>query len=129
MSQYYEVKWAWAGPQRYGLPYARIEYLQSVKQGSRPPSGKLIQLLKQFHSKSDKRNGVEVDKAIDLFLKSRREGTSPRTIEFYALYLTKAVPTIGLMPTPRDINNYLNSLSCSIGGKHAYFRAISVFFN
>ncbi len=47
----------------------------------------------------------------------------------YQKYLTKAIPVLGLIPKPRDINRYLSSVSCSIGGKHAYFRALSVFFN
>jgi site-specific recombinase XerD len=36
---------------------------------------------------------------------------------------------LGLIPTPRQLNRYFNSLTCSIGGKHAYYRAISVFYN
>jgi integrase len=76
----------------------------------------------------DKGNGFDTYKAINLFLKSRREGLSPRTKEFYKCYLTKAIPTLGLTPTPQRINAFLNRLSCSNGGKHAYFRAMKAFY-
>jgi len=36
---------------------------------------------------------------------------------------------LGLTPTPSVINAFLNSLTCSLGGKHAYFRAIRAFYN
>jgi len=66
---------------------------------------------------------------IDAFVKSRREGLSPKTIKFYQGYLNRAIPSLSVNPDPKCLNNYFNSLSCSIGGKHAYYRAISVFFN
>jgi site-specific recombinase XerD len=34
-----------------------------------------------------------------------------------------------LTPNPKAINSYLDSLTCSLEGKHAYFRAMSVFYN
>jgi len=104
-------------------------YISQVKHGSRPPSEKLIQALNQFYSRHNRRNGSEVDKAIDLFLKSRRDGISPNTIIFYRKPLNKAIPVLGLTPSPRQFNRYIDSLSCSQGGKHGYYRAMSVFYN
>jgi integrase/recombinase XerC len=99
-------------------------YVSHVKHGRRPPSPRLIQALLPADSKS-----YEAGKAIDLFLDSRREGLSPRTInDFYKQYLTRAVPVLGLTPTPAKINAFLRSLTCSEGGKHAYFRALRVFY-
>jgi integrase len=87
-------------------------------------------MLHQIDNNGRKNNGVtDIENAIDLFLKSRREGASLGTIEFYFKYLIRAIPFLGLTPSPKKINHYLNSLSCSVGGKHAYFRAISVFCN
>ena len=102
-------------------------YISQVKNGKRPPSDKLIKALQQA-GQGDKAH-EETISAIEFFLKSRREGISPGTQEFYLKYLTKAIPVLGLTPSPRKIHGYLDSLTCSIGGKHAYFRAISVFYN
>ncbi|MDM7999312.1 MAG: tyrosine-type recombinase/integrase [Dehalococcoidia bacterium] len=44
------------------------------------------------------------------------------------MYLEKAVPCLGVSPTPAKINAYLNSLPCSQAGKHAYFRAMKAFY-
>jgi site-specific recombinase XerD len=88
----------------------------------------LIETLRR-HVEVDKKHRIEYQRAISLFLDSRREGTSPGTIHYYNKYLRKAIPELGLSPSPRKINCFLDLLSCSIGGKHAYYRAISVFFN
>jgi site-specific recombinase XerD len=105
-------------------------YISQVKSGKRPPSDKLIKALEQAsHGNSDRKAHVENLIAIELFLKSRREGISPGTQGFYSKYLTKAIQVLSLTPSPRKIHMYFDSLTCSIGGKHAYFRAISVFYN
>jgi len=104
-------------------------YVSQVKNGKRPPSQKLVAALQSLRSTSIVRKESDAEKAIDLFLKSRPEGISPNTIEFYRKYLTKAIPVLGLAPTPIQLNAYLSSLSCSYGGKHAYYRAMSVFYN
>jgi len=62
------------------------------------------------------------------FLNSRRQGLSPRTIEFYEGYLNKAIPVIGVNVLGQDVTHFLNSLQCSNGGKHAYFRALRAFY-
>ena len=102
-------------------------YISQVKHGKRPPSKKLLEALRQL-SEKDKKHGIEYQKAINLFLQSRREGTSEGTIHYYRKYLTRAIPHLGLTPTARKINSFLDSLSCSVGGKHAYYRALSVFY-
>jgi len=104
-------------------------YISQVKNGKRPPSRDLIRSLEDYYFRKNHRNGNDISRAIELFLKSRREGVSKNTIIFYKAYLYKAIPYLGLIPTARQLNKYLNSLSCSQGGKHAYYRAISVFYN
>jgi len=104
-------------------------YISQVKNGKRPPSEKLIQILRQLDNNSNRNNGHDVNKAIELFLRTRRDGISPKTITFYRSYLSKAIPVLGLYPHSVSLNKYLNSLPCSVGGKHAYYRAISVFYN
>ena len=104
-------------------------YISQVKHGKRPPSERLLRSLHSYWQDKHKDQIQEVSKVIDLFLKSRRQGASRGTIFFYSKYLTKALPVLGLSPTPRQLSSYLNSLTCSEGGKHAYYRAISVFYN
>ena len=62
------------------------------------------------------------------FLKSRRQGLSTKTIKFYNGYLSRSISVIGLHVTGQDITHFLNSLQCSGGGKHAYFRALRAFY-
>jgi len=102
-----------------------------VKNGKRPPSRRLLQALTDYYYTTNRgRIIADAQKAIELFLESRRNGLSPRTIhDFYRKYLTKAIPVLGLTPPPSAINTYVNSLTCSPGGKHAYFLAIRAFYN
>jgi site-specific recombinase XerD len=104
-------------------------YISQVKHGKRPPSERLLRSLHSYWEDKHKDKIQEVDKAIDLFLKSRRQGASRGTTFFYRKYLIKALPVLGLSPTPRQLSGFLNSLGCSKGGKHAYYRAISVLYN
>jgi len=62
------------------------------------------------------------------FVKSRRQGLSPRTIEFYEGFLTKAASVIGFDIKGQDIQRFLNNLQCTNGGKHGYFRALRTFY-
>jgi site-specific recombinase XerD len=101
-------------------------YISQVKHGKCPPSHKLVKVLEQYHEQTS--GIVKIRQAIDLFLKSRRDGISPNTILFYKNPLNKAIPILGLKPTAKQLNIYLNSLSCSQGGKHAYFRAMGAFY-
>ena len=63
------------------------------------------------------------------FLKSRRQGLSPRTIEFYGCYLNRAGHVLGFHITGQDIAQFLDNLGCSNGGKHAYYRALRALYN
>ncbi len=106
-------------------------YISQVKSGQRPPSKVLLLTLKEYHI-STRKGQAEIDchKTVELFLESRRDGLSSRTIDgFYRCYLEKAVPVLGLNPTPAKITHFINSLECSAGGRHAYFRALRVFYN
>jgi integrase/recombinase XerD len=65
-------------------------------------------------------------KFLNEFLNSRRQGTSPRTIEFYECCLRPFITNYDL--TPSDINTFLANLSCN-NGRNAYYRAIRAFCN
>jgi len=60
------------------------------------------------------------------FLRSRRQGTSPRTIEFYRACLNPFIEQYDLTPT--GINTFLSHLTCR-NGRNAYYRAIRAFCN
>ena len=60
------------------------------------------------------------------FLRSRRQGTSPRTIEFYKCCLKPFIDHYDL--TSNDINTFLSNLTCG-NGRNAYYRAIRAFCN
>ena len=103
-------------------------YISQVKHGIRPPSAKLIPSIVDSNDYKNTK-GAQGCKALDLFLASRRDGLSPNTVDgFYRMYLSKAVPSLGLSPTPAKIDAYINSLSCSQAGKHVYFRAMRAFY-
>ena len=61
------------------------------------------------------------------FLKSRRQGPSVKTIKFYQGYLNHASLVIGFHITGKDIAYFLDSLQCTNGSKHAYYRALKAF--
>jgi integrase/recombinase XerD len=63
---------------------------------------------------------------LDKFLKSRRQGSSIRTIEFYECCLKPFVLDYEL--TTDGINQFLRSRTCG-NGKHGYYRAIRAFCN
>ncbi|MFC2032714.1 hypothetical protein ACFLUS_05100 [Chloroflexota bacterium] len=63
------------------------------------------------------------------FLNSRNDGLSPRTIEFYRTYLTLAKDILYPGITVQQIRNFLKSLQCTNGGRHAYYRALRAYFN
>lgn len=66
---------------------------------------------------------------LDQFLASRRQGTSPRTLQFYRGYLTRAITVVGLSVKAKQIISFLHRLSCSNGGRHAYYRSLRAFYN
>ena len=103
-------------------------YISQVKHGVRPPSAKLVEALVGSESYT-KTKSAQAYRALELFLKSQRDGLSHNTVDgFYGMYLTKAIPVLGLSPTPAKTNAYLDSLPCSQAGKHAYFRAMRAFY-
>ena len=105
-------------------------YISQVKNGKKKPSEKLIQAILHTGKPSKQvKNITDAATAIELFLKSRGEGISTGTIDYYCKYLSKSIPIVGLQPSPNKISSYLSSLNCTVGGKHAYYRAISVFFH
>ena len=104
-------------------------YISHVKHKKRPPSKRLLEELERLNGRGNGKE-AEIDRAIHLFLESRQQGLSLGTINgFYAKYLCKAVPILGLIPTPKQINRFLSALSCSPGGENAYFRALRAFYN
>jgi len=66
---------------------------------------------------------------IEAFIESRRQGLSPRTLDFYRGYLRRAINIIGLGVNAQDIRLFLAGLPCSMGGRHAYFRTLRAFYN
>ena len=69
------------------------------------------------------RNGL-----LSKFLKSRRQGLSHRTLQFYERMLTLASSVIGLDVKHQDVQRFLDSLNCSNGGKHGYYRCLRCFY-
>jgi integrase/recombinase XerC len=67
--------------------------------------------------------------ALQLFLKSRREGISPNTIRDYRITLSKALSYLGLEPNTKTINRFFTTLPCSLGGKYGYFKCLRAFYN
>lgn len=61
------------------------------------------------------------------FLKSRRQGLSPYTLEYYKTCLTPFLMFYEVKPDA--INKLLANLNCNQGGKLAYYRAIRAFCN
>ena len=101
-------------------------YISQVKSGKRPPSQNLVDILRKYNKTQDKYESIQ--SVIEQFLNSRREGLSSGTVDFYRLYLNKAVSVLGISPSPKAINSFFVSLSCSPGGKHAYFRSMRAFY-
>ena len=73
-------------------------------------------------------NFPTTNELVSNFLKSRRSGLSPKTLNFYNGYLKLSRQVIGYNVTGQDITLFLESLQCSNGGKHAYFRALRAFY-
>jgi site-specific recombinase XerD len=69
------------------------------------------------------------DGLINTFIDSRRQGLSPRTLEFYRDRLSKAKSIIRVGVRSQDIKHLFDGLKCSNGGKHAYWRALTVFYH
>ena len=68
-------------------------------------------------------------KLTDSFIQSRRDGLSKETLKFYRGFLNLAEPVVGIGVTGQEIKSLLDSLQCSNGGKHAYYRVLRAFYN
>ena len=104
-------------------------YISQVKHGKREPSEKLLRALLELQPKSARERQQAIDTALQSFLKSRRQGISPNTIRDYRITLSKALVALGLSPSTEQINRYLRSLLCTLGGKHGYFKDLRAFYN
>ena len=103
-------------------------YISQVKNGKRPPSKKLIEALAEL-DRQNNNDSLDCNAALQLFLKSRREGISPNTLRDYKITLTKSLNALGLAPTTKTVNRFMNTLPCSLGGKYGYFKCLRAFFN
>jgi len=74
-------------------------------------------------------NPTKYPQLLSDFLASRREGLSPRTIEFYSDLLNRARRVVGTQVSGQEVASFLKSLTCSNGGRHGYFRALRCFYN
>ena len=105
-------------------------YISQVKNQKRPISPKLAEVLQSIWLQTKEAKSIlEWRRALDLFIKSRREGISPNTIIDYQKTLPKVLSVLGLTPNTFQINAFLNALSCSLGGKYCYFKDIRAFYN
>ena len=102
-------------------------YISQVKNGQRPPSQKLIHLLGTLQPETRKADNFQ--KAISLFIKSLREGTSPNTVRDYRNTLARSLKYLGLTPTTAEINRFMQSLGCTLGGKYGYYKCLRAFYN
>jgi site-specific recombinase XerD len=76
---------------------------------------------------------VQSGDIIEAFLDDRKSrGLSVQTIQFYRDYLERLQNSLVsplLVTTKEQVRGFLNSLTCTPGGKHAYLRAARTFFN
>ena len=70
---------------------------------------------------------TENAKLLTSFLESRRQGLSPRTVEFYRFTIAPFLNYCGGSITSESINSFLTDLKCGTGSKHAYYRGLIVF--
>ena len=76
-----------------------------------------------------KLNRLNTHEMIGRFIMSRRSGLSSLTIKNYRLYLDRSIEVIGADVTWEAIQSFLDTRSCSGGGRHAYYRVLKVFYN
>jgi integrase/recombinase XerC len=91
--------------------------------GSNPLTPIESQLRKNVNQLTKSQLQAQAD-LLTKFLKSRREGLSPRTIEFYQSCLSRFARAYPI--TSEGINTFLSNLSCG-NGKLNHYRAITVF--
>ena len=98
-------------------------YISQVKNGKRTISPKLIYAVLPIIRSSE----PAVD-YVSLFLQSRRDGISPKTILFYKSILYAADKIAKPATSPYKVNAYIKALNGSAGNKHAHYRALRAFF-
>jgi integrase len=103
-------------------------YISQVKHGKCPPSRKLIESLEKAKH-NGKCESTNWQTALQLFLKYRREGISPNNLGDHRITLCKSLDILGLTPSSRTINRFLNTLPCSLGGKYGYYKDLRAFYN
>ena len=103
-------------------------YISQVKNGKRPPSEKLIEVLVELDGQ-DNNKSLDCYTTLQLFLRSRREGISQNTLRDYRITLSKSLNFLGLTPTTKTVSHFFNTLPCSLGGKYGYFKCIRAFYN
>ncbi|MFC1971460.1 hypothetical protein ACFLV0_06020 [Chloroflexota bacterium] len=84
-------------------------YISQVKHGKCPPSKKLIEVLANVVRQ--KKNSPDYYTALQLFLKSHREGISPNTLRDYRITLSKALEILGLSPTTKALKKTTTNLT------------------
>ncbi len=98
--------------------------LQVVPRAGFEPARTEVQRILSHESASNLLNTL-----LNTFIESRRDGLSPETIKFYRGFLNLAKPVVGIRVTGQQVKQFLDSRQCSAGGKHAYYRALRVFYN
>jgi len=103
-------------------------YISQVKNGSRPPSNRLLNALVNHC-----RAGQLKEDYLGQFLQSRKAmGVSPRTLEFYNERLRPFTTEIEyLRASPRQVQSYLRAIPANRNGfatRHATFRAIKTLY-
>jgi len=100
-------------------------YISQVKNGSRPPSKRLLETLTGYNRCSRTEHDY-----FTLFLQSRKAmEVSPGTEQFYRIKLGRFLAEVNADTAQRqDIELFLLQFS-NPGNRHAYYRAIKTFYN
>lgn len=100
-------------------------YISQVKNGKRPPSKRLLEVLTN-HKRT---TNTEID-YYNLFIISRRSmEVSPGTLQFYRIKLGRFLCEVNVDKAMRqDIEIFLLQFP-NAGNRHAYYRAIRTFYN
>jgi integrase/recombinase XerC len=100
-------------------------YISQVKHGGRPPSKRLLEALKNNHSRTQTDHDY-----FTLFIQSRKAmEVSPGTEQFYRIKLGRFLDEVNVDTAQRqDIELFLLQFG-NAGNRHAYYRAIKTFYN
>jgi site-specific recombinase XerD len=100
-------------------------YISQVKHGNRPPSRRLLEALKNYHSRTQTDHDY-----FTLFIQSRKAmEVTPGTEQFYRIKLGRFLDEVNVDTAQRqDIELFLLQFD-NAGNRHAYYRAIKTFYN